>query len=261
MLRRHEYDSSGRLLRMVEHDRLGHERVAETWEYTASGSRTKITFVDPSTNRSAIAAWAVDGSDAFYSAPATASLRTVCDDRDRVTELLFVDDRGGTLARVDFLYDAAGHLVEEAYTQLELLAAAMIATMKPAEVNALRALIGGEGAVSRRLHAYDANGRRLETVASLFGPLGRDRQVMAYNEHGDRVEERSESEHRQMNIDDQGRLADDAAGATTSVSETRFVYEYDERGNWIRKRVLTRNAPDGDFVVSSAEQRAIAYFD
>jgi len=261
MGRRHEYDASGRLLRIVEGDRVGHERVAETYEYSASGSRTKVTLVDPAKNQSAVMGWAVDGSDAFYSAPGAVSLRTVYDERDRVTEFLFLDDNGQTLARVEFLYDAAGHLVEEAHTQLELLPAAMIATLKPEEVNALRALIGGDGVVSRRLHTYDANGRRIETVASLFGPLGRDRQTMAYNEHGDRVEERSESEERPMNIDDEGRLTDDPAAATTSVSEARFEYEYDERGNWLRKTVLGRNAPDGEFLVTSTEQRAIAYFD
>jgi YD repeat-containing protein len=261
MVRRHEYDASGRLLRSVERDRIGQDRLAETYEYSASGSRTKVTLVDPSTNRSAVTAWAVDGSDAFYSAPGAVSLRTVYDERDLVTELLFLDDSGATLARVEFLYDTAGRLVEEVHTQLELLPAAMISAMKPADVNALRALMGGEGGVSRRLHTYDANGRRIETVSALFGPLGRERQTMAYNEHGDRVEERSESEHRQMNIDDEGRLTDDPAGPTTSLSEARFEYEYDERGNWLRKTVRGRNAADGDFAVTSTEQRAIAYFD
>ena len=261
MVRRHEYDASGRLLRIVERDRAGQERVAETYEYSASGGRTKVTLVDPSTNRSAVMAWGVDGSDAYYSAPGAVSLRTVYDDRDLVTELLFLDDRGATLARVEFLYDAAGHLMEEAHTQLELLSAAMIGTMKPAEVNALRALMGGEGGVSRRLHAYDAKGRRIETVSSLFGPLGRERQTMAYNEHGDRIEEKHESEHRQMNIDDEGRLNDDPAGATTNVSEARFDYEYDERGNWTQKTVLARNATGDDFVTTSTERREIVYFD
>ena len=260
MLRRPEYDASGRLLRIVERNGAGRERIAETYEYSASGGRTKVTLVDPSTNPSAVTAWAVDGSDACYSAPGATSLRTVYDASDRTRQLLFLDDDGGTLGRVEFLYDAAGYLVEEAFTREDPLAG-MADGISPAEANALRALLGGEGAVSRRQHAYDTNGRRVETVSSLFGLLGRERQTLAYNEHGDRVEERSESEERSMNIDDEGRLTDDPAGATTSVSEARFDYEYDERGNWIRKTVLTRNAPDADFVATSTEQRAIAYFD
>jgi len=261
MVRRHEYDARGRLLRIVERDSAGHERLAETYEYSPTGSRTKITLVDPSTNRASVTAWAVDGSDAYYSAPGAASLRTVYDERDLVTELLFLDDGGRTIARVEFVYDAAGRLVEESHTQLELLPPEMTAATKPAERNALRTLLGGEGGVSRRLHTYDASGRRVETVSSAFGPLGRERQTMAYNEHGDRVEERCESEERQMHIDDEGRLTDDAAGPTTSLSHARFDYEYDERGNWLRKTVLARNAPDADFIATSTEQRAIAYFD
>jgi len=84
---------------------------------------------------------------------------------------------------------------------------------------------------------------------------------MAYNERGDRVEDICESENRQMNVDAEGRLADDPSGATASRSETRIDYEYDERGNWIHKAVLARNAADGDFVACTVEQRTIAYYE
>jgi hypothetical protein len=258
LVRRHEYDPSGRLVRIVERDRAGHDRVAETSEYSVTGTRTRITLVDPSTSRANVTAWAIDGSDAYYSAPGAASLRTVYDASGRTRELLFLDDEGRTLGRVELLYDDAGHLVEETFTLNDPLAG-MPGGVNPAEMHALRALLGGEGGVSRRLHTYDANGRRVETVSSMFGPLGRERRTMAYNERGDRVEDICESEHRQMNVDDDGRLADDRSGVTTSRSDTRIDYEYDERGNWIRKTVLGRSAVDRDFVVSTVEQRTIAY--
>ena len=63
MVRRPDYGADDRLLRIVERDRDGGERVAETYEYSVTGTRTKITLVDPS-NRASITAWAVDGSDA-----------------------------------------------------------------------------------------------------------------------------------------------------------------------------------------------------
>ena len=84
---------------------------------------------------------------------------------------------------------------------------------------------------------------------------------MAYNERGDRVEETCESEDRHMNLDDEGRVTDDPAGATTTRSDARIDYEYDDRGNWIRKTVLSRNGPDRVFIPSSTEQRTIAYYD
>jgi hypothetical protein len=185
LIRRHEYDGDSRLVRIVERLRNGRERVSETYEYGAAGTRTKIVAVDAAGTRAAVTAWAVEGSDAFYSAPGTASVKTV----------------------------------------------------------------------------YDASGRRVETVSSVFGPLGRERQTMAYNARGDCVEDICEGEDRRMNFDAEGRLADDPSGATTSRSEARIDYEYDERGNWIRKAVLARHAPDRDFVASSVEQRTIAYYD
>jgi YD repeat-containing protein len=259
MTRRHEYDGGGRLLRIVERDRDGRERVAEVYEYGAAGTRTKIVTVDAAAAGASVTAWAVDGTDAFYSTPGTASVRTVYDASGRTSELLFLDAGGRTLGRVEFLYDAAGHLVEETFTRDDPLAG-MIDGGNPAEMSALRALLGGQGGVSRRLHTYDANGRRVETVSSVFGPLGRERQTMAYNERGDRVEDVCESENRQMNFDAEGRLVDDPSGATTSRSEARIDYEYDERGNWIRKTVVARGAADRDFVTTAVEQRTIAYF-
>jgi len=259
-IRRHEYGGDGRLLRIVERDREGRERVAETYEYGAAGTRTKIVTVDAAGTHADINAWAVDGTDAFYSAPGAASLRTVFDASDRTRELLFLDDGGRTLGRVEFLYDAAGNLVEETFTREDPLAG-MPNGVNPAELNALRALLGGEGAVSRRQHTYDANGRRVETMSSVFGPLGRERRTMAYNERGDRVQDICESEHRQMNFDAGGRLVDDPSGATATRSEARIYYEYDERGNWIHKTVLARNGADRDFVTSTVERRTIAYYD
>ena len=260
LIRRHEYDGDGRLVRIVERLRDGRERVAETYEYGAAGSRTKIVAVDAAGARAAVTAWAVEGSDACYSAPGTASVRTVYDASGRTRELLFLDAGGRTLGRAEFLYDAAAHLVEETFTRDDPLAG-MLDGVKPAELNALRALLGGEGGISRRLHTYDANGRRVETVSSVFGPLGRERHTMAYNERGDCVEDICEGEDRQMNFDAEGRLADDPSGTTTSRSEARIEYEYDERGNWIRKTVLARNGPDRDFVTSTVEQRTITYYD
>jgi hypothetical protein len=44
-----------------------------------------------------------------------------------------------------------------------------------------------------------------------------------------------------------------------SHSEARFLYDYDARGNWIKKVVEVRNGTDGDFYVSSTEQRTLTY--
>jgi hypothetical protein len=140
----------------------------------------------------------------------------------------------------------------------EMLPPGMLAEMSPARL-AMRALLGARPL--RRLHRYDARGHRIETSSSLFGPLGRDRRTMAYNNLGDQIEEISEDEHRDYNIDDQGRLSDSPTRESVSRSEARFHYEYDGRGNWIKKTVESRGGADQDFSVSTIEQRTLAYYD
>jgi hypothetical protein len=84
---------------------------------------------------------------------------------------------------------------------------------------------------------------------------------MAYNSHGDQIEEISEDEQRDFSIDDQGRLSDDPTKASVNRSEARFHYDYDARGNWIRKVVEGRNGADQDFAVSIIEERTLGYDD
>jgi hypothetical protein len=41
----------------------------------------------------------------------------------------------------------------------------------------------------------------------------------------------------------------------------RFHYDYDVRGNWIKKVVAALAGADQDFSVSSVEHRTLAYYD
>ena len=46
-----------------------------------------------------------------------------------------------------------------------------------------------------------------------------------------------------------------------SRSEARFRYDYDVRGNWVKKVVECRSGANQDFHVSSTEERTLAYYD
>jgi YD repeat-containing protein len=260
-VQRYEYDAAGRLVRLVARAQDGHDRIAETYEYDATGRKRKTLYVDlaaqrPDTHYS----WDVEGTDCSYSAPGAATLTTFHNMGNQPTELLFHDTAGRPLSRVEFLYDKAGHLLEEAQTMMaEMLPPGMLVGMSPARLEAMRSLLGA--VPLRRLHRYDARGHRIETSSSLFGPLGRDRRTMAYNNLGDQIEEISEDEHRDYSIDDQGRLSDSPTKESVSRSEARFHYEYDGRGNWIKKTVEGRGGADQDFSVSTIEQRTLAYYD
>jgi len=52
-----------------------------------------------------------------------------------------------------------------------------------------------------------------------------------------------------------------SSSSGVSRSEARFHYDYDARGNWIRKVVEGRNGVDEDFAVSIIEERTLAYDD
>jgi YD repeat-containing protein len=133
--------------------------------------------------------------------------------------------------------------------------------MNPAQLEAIHTLLGAGGEPARRRHHYDGRGHRIETSSSVFGPLGRDRKTMAYNDHGDLIRELSEDERHEYDIDDEGRLSEKPDTESTSRSEVRFHYDYDGRGNWIMKRVESRATSDQEFAVSSVERRTLVYYD
>jgi YD repeat-containing protein len=262
-VQRYEYDSARRLVRLVARAPDGRERIAESYEYDATGRMKKTLYVDVAAQRPDTQySWGVEGSDSSYSAPGAVTLTTFHNARDQPTAWLFHDEAGRALSRVEFVYDEAGHLLEEAQTiDADMLPLWMPAGMDPAQFEVFRALLGGPGGLSRRLHRYDARGHRIETCSSLLGPLGQHRTTMAYNDHGDRIEEISEDEHRDYSTDGEGRLSDSHTKESVSRSEARFHYDYDVRGNWIKKVVEGRGGADQDFSVSSIEQRTLAYDD
>ena len=254
----YEYDTAGRLARLIARDKDGSERVAETYAYDIAGRKKKTLYVDLATQRpNTQYAWGVEGSDSSYSAPGAATLTTIYDERERPNTLLFHDVQGRLLSRVEFRYDEAGHLVEEAQTKADdAMPPEMLAQLNAAQLEALRTLFGA----ARQLHRYDKQGCRIETRSQL-GPLGGHRKTMAYNDHGDQTEEVFEHETREHAMDDQGRLSDSPTKESAKRSEARFRYIYDTRGNWVEKVIEGRGGVDQDFTVSSIERRLLAYYD
>lgn len=253
------YDDAGRLLGVSAGD--GGDRSVETYEYDASGRKRKTLHVDVTAQRADTCySWGVEGTDAAYSAPGTASLTTLYNERDQPAQLLFRDLAGRELKRVEFRYDEAGQLVEEAQTSSEeVLPAETMTSLNAAQLQAVRGFFGAGGEPIRRTHAYDEHGRRVETRSNI-GPLGSDRKTVTYNEHGDPLEELHESEEREYGIDEEGRIVDNPSQAHASRSEARFRYEYDPQGNWVSKTVEGRAGSEGEFSVSAVERRIITYF-
>jgi hypothetical protein len=114
-------------------------------EYDAAGRKTKTLYSDlaaqlPDTHY----AYAVEGTGSTYSAPGAATLTTLH---------TFCDAAGRLLSRVEFRYDADGHLIEEAQTSTaEMLPPGMLASLNPAQLETVHAVRRG-----RRAQAGDAS--------------------------------------------------------------------------------------------------------
>jgi YD repeat-containing protein len=258
----YEYDTAGRLARIIARPKDSGERIAESYEYDAAGRKKKVVYVELTTQHHDTSyGWGVEGTDSIYSAPGAATLTTLYTERDQPAELLFCDAAGHLLSRVEFRYDAAGNLVEEAQTNVtETLPSEMLRSLNQAQLDTVRTVLGAGGESIRRVHSYDEQGRRVETRWRM-GLLGDERKTVAYNDHDDPVEEVLEHDRREYGIDNEGRLSDTPTRSSVGRSQARFRYDYDTHSNWIRKTVECRGGPDQDFTLSSVEQRAIKYFE
>jgi YD repeat-containing protein len=253
----YEYDNAGRLVRVFDRNGDG-DRTVETYEYDGSGRKSKTLHADVAAQRSNMH-YGVEGTDSAYSAPGAASVTTIYNHRDQPAQLLFRDPAGRELSRVEFRYDDAGQLIEEAQTSSEeVLPREMLASLNPAQLQAVRGLFGLGGDSTRRTHGYDEHGRRVETRSNI-GLLGRDRKTVTYNEHGDPLVQVFEHEEREYGMDEEGRIADSPTRTNVSRSETRLRYDYDGHGNWISKTVEGRPGSEGEFSLSALERRTIVY--
>lgn len=257
----YEYDAPGRLIRVLARPQGGADRIVESYEYSDTGGKKKTLYVDVTAQRpDTHYSWGVEGTDSAYSAPGAATLTTVYNERDQPTDILFHDTAGRQLSRVEFRYDEAGRMVEEALTKTEeALPPEMLASLNQAQLETVRALFGAGGQPIQRTFRYDGQGR-VESRLHI-GPLGGDCKTVTYNDNGDQIQEVCEHEGRDYSIDDEGRLNDTPARETISRSEARFHYDYDARGNWVLKTIESRGQADQDFTVSSVERRTITYFD
>ena len=257
----YEYDAEGRLLRVIAWSKDANDRVTESYQYDSAGRKKKTFYVDLANQRSNTTySWGVEGTDIAYSAPGAATLTTSYNERQQPVELLFHDEAGRLLSRVEFRYDPWGNLIEEAQTkQAETLPPEMLAELNPEQRKTLYALFGVDEPL-RRLHRYDERGRRVETRWDM-GPLGGDCQTMTYNEAGYLIADVSEHQERAYNVNEAGQLSDIPTQQHVSRTEAWFHYEYDLHGNWRKKTGESRAGVEQDFTVFSIEQRTIGYFE
>jgi hypothetical protein len=262
----YHYDQGGRLQRVTARERDGAEKILQTFTYDDK-NRTKTQYFHSMPGRagSVVMCYSVEGSDAAFSVPGATSMTTVYDDQGRAVETLFHDSQQRVLSRVTLRYDEAGRVVEESQTteMEETLSPDMHPRLNAAQLQSVKAIFGLEvgGQRWKRLHRYDAEGHRVETVLRV-GTVSVERKIMTYNRHGDLSEEKSVHDSKLPSIDDQGRVVERSGPSArkTPSSEAQFSYQYDEHGNWIERVVSTRQEPNKPFTVCGVERRSLSYY-
>jgi hypothetical protein len=219
----YRYDPLGRLECIVRHSAQEDERVVESMQYAADGTKTKTLYpahlYGTQTKTLGVAAEAM-----LHMSIDAVVIMTLLDASGRpIRKVLYdVDDR--VIHRVAFRYDASGLLLEEGQ------------------------LVGGFIRDDfRNVYRYDALGRQVE-VDQRWGDLGGHRRVYSYNERGDRVQEISEQ--------NEGLTWEDSGLRTWTQ---RFAYQYDDLENWIERTVETISHT-GETRVNMIERRELSYY-
>ena len=252
-----EYDSSGRLARVIAWTAEGSEHTAETYEYEER-CKKKTVLVD--TGGQTPNAWGVEGTDSFYPGHGAKCVTTVYDERDRPVEMQFRLGDGQLISRVTLRYDESGNLVEEAQSNAdEAVPTALRDSLNAEQLETIRVFFG-VSEPNRRLHRYDERGRRIESY-SRMGPLSETRTTTEYNEFGDPVcQSTEEASLGEVALTELGQIQSSGANPTQERSEARFTYDYDVHGNWLTKTVEVRWSTEAQYRLSARERRKIEYF-
>jgi len=274
------YDSSGRLLKTASgvegqmkqtsylYDHVGRLQsirdvskadATTTFNYDEHGRKTKIEICRPEDYRPnvAVAGSPFEAADRAPNILGGGTATTTYDEHDRATEVKIRNAEGELISRAIRTYDAEGRVAEE-HQILD-----RVETLIPAEhrakmmeesglsandlVQELRAqltkLMSGESGPHTVSYRYDAQGRLIHTSRRIFNH--QDEIETTYNEHGD-IESEIERSTR--------------SEGSTSFSEVRHSYTYDQHGNWTEKTSSHRSSPDAEFQLLPLLKRKLEYY-
>ena len=160
----YNYDSLGRLERVFERSGSKSERVFESIQYAADGTKTRTTYpatIEESKRRmTSVAASAM----LHVSLEAVAIMAVLYSSGLPIRKVFYdVDDR--VIRRVAFRHDTGGLLLEEG-----------------------EVIDGSIREDFRNIYRYDASGRQIE-ADQRWGDFGGSRRTFDYNEYGDKVRE------------------------------------------------------------------------
>jgi hypothetical protein len=220
------YDSLGRLERVMSRQDQEGERVFESMQYAADGTKVSTSYQAPPDDAQGKTR-SIAVSSMLHASLEAVVIMTVLDAGDRPIRRVFYDADDRVIRRVAFRYDQRGLLLEEGE------------------------VVGGTIREDlRNVYRYDALGRRIETVQRWGDGLGGSRLTFTYNDHGDVAQKIIEQ--------DAGLQWEDRDTGSQSWTE-RFTYQYDDHGNWI-ERTMETIVESGEPRLSVIERRELTYY-
>lgn len=264
----YRYDDNGRLIRIISISPDGKENVSETYSYDEQGRKTKTFYVPslPKGDTGTLISYSSEIIGSTFMAEGTTSISTLYNEKDHPAEMLFHDAQHRLMKKILFRYDAQGHVLEESQVVVspnpDILPAEFRNQLNPEQLKTVEKLFGtAPGHYPFATYRYDNRGRLIEKRVSISS-LGEDREIKTYNEHGDELEVRSTHINRDVRFSEAGELEEtpDPSDERRVESETRYAYQYDDRGNWTERTRSLRSKPDQPFTVYSIDHRTLTYY-
>lgn len=256
--RTYEYDARGRLVRVcLEADET--KQVCEEIRYHADGGKSRIEYLSPPDGERSHG-YRIEGTDQFVLAQGAATITTNYDAAGHPVEVLAHNTEKKLLLKTVLRCDPAGRVIEMVNQVGDTSAFTGVPEMAglPAEMRNVFGRIFAPGSVmGRTSFTYDECGRCVEQISS--DPFSERSDKSTYDQQGNRLTEIRYEERHDIEIDDSGHIIG-ARERNSSVFETRFEYDYDERGNWTKCTTYVRDDPAKEFRNSGVEHRTITYY-
>ena len=258
------YDPHGRIEKITD----GKRETPVLFRYDEHRGKTKIQTLRASDYRPNVASGGspFEALDMAPNLPDGGTTTTIYDEHDRPTEVQLRDFKGELAIRAVRTYDAQGRVTEEKqiYDSLvpmfPLEARQKLLDESGLSVDQLRQefdaqltqLMKGQAGPYSVNYRYDSGGRLIHTDRRIFNH--EDEIDTTYNEHGDMESEITRSTRPEAENEPT------APGPSSSYSETRYSYQYDQHGNWTKKVASCRSSSDAAFQPSIVIKRSLTYY-
>jgi len=262
----YSYDEARRLVGV----KLGDKKQIR-YQYDDKGRKSVIESYDskPLPPNTAYAThW--EGSDLGFAPYPGGTLTTIYNEHDVATGARLYDSQGTLVAHIVRTFDAKGRIVAEeqvADAPEFMIPEQLRSNLNAEQAKAVGAFVAG-GLHNRGIsYSYDELGRLKERRRS-GGAFGEEVTVITYNEHGDKVSERTTTVMnpevgREFRLTEAGTMipvGQAQPAQPPATYETQYDYQYDGNGNWTEQTTVARSHPDAALGPGSIRRRKLTYY-